>query len=144
MNGTSDIKQHVLMDGSAFIRMMQLKTMQSNPDMWDAYMRKSVIYHVPQESFEAASKAMNLQPYEKNRIQNLAKDFHESFDMFAAESVLIPTLDNLQIVKKGENKYFPLVAWRMQLKYPELTMNLASDELWSMCISRFKHERSLG
>lgn len=139
-------QEHVLMDGRAFIRMMQLMTKRSNPSMWQAYMTKSVTYHVPKESFDAAAKAMNLNPYEKTRILQLVKDFPAvaKIDMFDAETVLIPLLDNLKIVKREEIDYFPLVAWRWHLKCPSMTMNLASDELWDMCIQYFKHEKMLG
>ncbi len=138
--------EHVLMDGTAFIRMMQLMTRRSNPTMWHAYMSKSVTYHVPRESFEAAVKALELDPYEEARIQNLITAFPTvaKINMFDAETVLIPTLDNVAIVKKEEIKYFPLVAWRLHMKYSGLTMNLTSDALWDMCIQYFKHEKMLG
>lgn len=137
---------HVLMDGHALIRMMQLTTERSNPSMWHAYMGKKVRYHVPKESFQAALKEMNLDPYKETRIMNLIEEFPSvaMVDLFDAETVLIPTLDNLEVVKREEIVYFPLVAWRLHIKYPSLTMNLASDALWDACIRYFKHEKMLG
>ena len=139
-------REHVLMDGTAFIRMMQLMTKRSNPTMWHAYMSKSITYHVPKESFEAAVKALELDTYEEVRIQNLITMFSTvaKINMFDAETALIPMLDNVAIVKKEEIKYFPLVAWRLHMKYPSLTMNIASDVLWDTCIQYFKHEKMLG